>query len=398
MDIVILADFCGTLLPSSNNRFIYLANILSEHNDVEIITSDFRHNTKTYIDKDIPHYKFKITFLHEPSYDKNVCLKRFYSHYVWGNNVSKYLEKRKKPDVIYCALPTLKASKNAVNYCKKNNVRFIIDIQDLWPEAFKMVFNVPVLSDLIFAPLTAMANAIYKQADEIIAVSDTYCQRALKVNEKCKKAHTIFLGTNLDTFDKNATNTPILSKNDDELWLAYCGTLGSSYDLTNVFDALNIIKKQGIKPPKFIIMGSGPRKQEFEEYANNKNIDCVFTDRLPYDQMCALLCECDITINPITHNAAQSIINKHADYAASGLPVISTQECKEYIDLVNQYNMGFNCQNGNEKDVAEKIIKLINDKELRCEMGKNARRCAEEKFDRKNSYNEIIDIINIKQQ
>lgn len=62
---------------------------------------------------------------------------------------------------------------------KINNVRFIIDIQDLWPEAFKMVFKLPIVSDIVFAPFNFLANGIYKRADEIIAVSDTYVNRAL---------------------------------------------------------------------------------------------------------------------------------------------------------------------------------------------------------------------------
>ena len=106
--------------------------------------------------------------------------------------------------------------------------------------------------------------------------------------------------------------------------------------------------------------------------------------------MCGLLCACDMTVNPIIAGSAGSIINKHGDYAASGLPVINTQECQEYRNLVDEYQMGFNCQNGNSKEIAEKIILLVNDSILRTNMGGNARRCAEEKFDRKNTYHELI--------
>ena len=109
--------------------------------------------------------------------------------------------------------------------------------------------------------------------------------------------------------------------------------------------------------------------------------------------MCGWLASCDFAVNPIMHNAAQSIINKHGDYAASGIPILNTQECEEYRDLVNNYKMGFNCNNGDVKDLAEKLAVMIQDQNLRLEMGKNARRCAEERFDRKNSYKEIIDVI-----
>ena len=109
--------------------------------------------------------------------------------------------------------------------------------------------------------------------------------------------------------------------------------------------------------------------------------------------MCGLLSACDIAVNPITRSAAQSIINKHADYAASGLPVISTQENKEYRKLVHDYKMGINCGSSAAKEVAEKLQKLIENPELRIKMGKNSRKCAEEKFDRAKAYSEIVDLI-----
>ena len=387
MDILILADFLGPLDGTFNSRFLYLGDMLAKEHEVEIVTSDFDHGAKAYIDYEIEKHDFKITMLHEGAYPTNVCLQRFYGHYVWGRNVRKYLAGRKKPDVIFCAIPTLMASYEAAKYCEKNGIRFVIDIQDLWPEAFQMVFNIPVVSQVIFAPFTFLANGIYKRADGICGVSDTYCERALKVNKKCKKGTTVFLGTELDTFDQYAAGTPIIPDKEGEVRLAYCGTLGASYDLTCVIDAIEKLNDPSLH---FVVMGDGPKKEEFENRAKEKKINATFTGRLQYEAMCCLLSHCDIPINPIMHLAAQSIINKHADYAASGLPVISTQESEEYRKLVEDYDMGFNCENGNIGELADKLATLIKDPQLRKRMGKNARKCASEKFDRKRTYKHLI--------
>ena len=388
-DIVIIANFCRDFSETDNGRFMYLCKELSKENYVEIITSSFSHASKKQKDSLTHNWSFKITFLNEPGYKRNISIKRFISHHKWGKEVEKYLDNRKKPDVIYCAVPSLTAPSVAAEYCKKNNIKFIIDIQDLWPEAFQMVFNPPFFNKIIYAPFKRLADNIYSSANKICAVSDTYAKRALSVNSKHEEGHVVFLGTNLDTFDKNVEENRV-EKPEGELWLAYCGTLGASYDLTCVIDALSIINESGKIAPKFIVMGDGPRRTEFEEYAKKKNVSCTFTGRLSYPKMCGLLCACDMTVNPIIAGSAGSIINKHGDYAASGLPVINTQECQEYRNLVDEYQMGFNCQNGNSKEIAEKIILLVNDSILRTNMGGNARRCAEEKFDRKNTYHELI--------
>lgn len=399
MDIIIVSQYLRDIenFEENNSRFVYLAKMLanSGEDDIEIVTSDFYHRTKKHFLHMGLLDNIKVTMVHEPGYLKNVCLKRFYSHMILAKSVRKYLMCRKKPDLIYCAVPSLDVANVVASYCKKNSVRFIIDIQDLWPEAFRLVFNIPVISNFIYAPMEKKANFIYSQADEIVAVSKTYVDRALKVSLKCESGNVVFLGTNLKAFDANKIgqyNDKSLIKKEDEVWLGYVGTLGHSYDLIGAMDALRQLKNKSLNY-KFIIMGQGPLRQQFEEYALKYNLPVVFTGMLQYKDMVKVLCQCDIAINTISHGAAQSIINKHGDYMAAGLPIVSTQENEEFRDLVEKYQLGINCENGNIHDLANNLLLLIENSELRKEMGKKSRLCAEQKFDRDNTYQTVIDLI-----
>jgi len=392
-DIVIITNFSSDFSETDNDRFLYLAKRLAKSNQVEIITSDFCHEKKAHRNYTKFEWPFTVTFLSEPGYAKNVCLKRFYSHFAWGRNVKKYLSGRKKPDVIYCAIPSLTAAFYAAKHSKINGIKYIIDVQDLWPEAFQMIVDIPVISDIAFFPFKCIANAIYRQADVVCAVSETYVKRALSVNKKCTKGYSVFLGTNLRDFDKYAGEKKENVDDQRKLKLAYCGTLGSSYDLTCVIDALAYLKENEKQTPVFVVMGDGPRKKEFEDYAKLKGVETFFTGRLPYKDMCAMLASCDMVVNPIVKGTAASIINKHADYAASGLPLLNTQEIDEYCKLVKQYNMGYNCKNGDFIDLASKLSVFMENEVLRLEMGKNARICAEDKFDREKTYKTLIQLI-----
>lgn len=395
-DILMINHFTQVPGETGNSRFSYIINLLCEkgHN-VEQVTSSFSHRTKSQrsvTEEQLNNLDYKLTMLNEPGYPKNVCLQRFYSHWVFGQSVRKYLKTRNKPDVIYCSVPSLDLANVVASYTKKNNISFIIDIQDLWPEAFHMVFNVPIVSDIIFAPMERAANKIYSFADEIIAVSQTYVDRALTVNTKCENGTAVFLGTDLKDFDILKKEN-IVQKPEDEIWIAYIGTLGHSYDIETVIDALDILKQRGLYNYRFIVMGDGPLLESFEKYAQEKNVKVEFTGRLQYPQMVGRLCSCDIAVNPIYIGAAQSIINKHGDYAMAGLPVINTQESKEYRNLIERYNAGINCGCGNANDVAMAITELINNKKLRFEMSVNHRRMAEKLFDRAKTYNYICEII-----
>ena len=249
MDIVIVSQYLRDIecFESNNSRFVYIAKLLamSKNNNVEIITSDYNHTKKEKFNKIGELDGVKITACHEPGYPKNLCLKRFNSHKKLSKNIKEYLEKRKKPDIIYCAIPSLAVGKIVAQYAEKNGVRFVIDIQDLWPEAFKMVFKISLLSNAIFYPMKRQANYIYKCADDIIAVSETYCNRALKVNKKVKKGLSVFLGTDLNYFDECAKKNKV-EFDGDLVRIAYIGTLGHSYDIPLVINSIKYLNEKGI--------------------------------------------------------------------------------------------------------------------------------------------------------
>lgn len=396
MDIVIVAQYLRDLecFDGNNSRFLYIAKMLakSNKNNIEIITSDFSHARKTNFNKIDKIDGIKFTVCHETGYERNVSLKRFISHKELAINIKKYLKERKKPDVIYLAVPSLSVGKICTKFCDKNDIKLIIDIQDLWPEAFKMVFNIPIISNLIFFPMKKQADYIYSRADEIVAVSETYCNRALKVNKKTKKGLSVFLGTDLKYFDECKKNNKI-EFDDDVIRIAYIGTLGHSYNIKFVIDAISILNKKGINNIKFIVMGDGPLKKEFEEYAKERNINCEFTGKLKYENMIGLLCSCDIAVNPIKAKSAGSIINKVGDYAAAGLPVINSQESKEYRYLIDENQIGINIENDDSNSMSSAIELMCSDYKKRKEYGNNNRKLAEKKFDRQNTYSKIINVI-----
>lgn len=390
--VLLISNYYHFAQEKSSNRYRELVEMLCREPDieVEVITSKFYQRTykhRTNFDelrKDIP---YKATFINEPGYTKSICIKRLISSYQFGCGVIKYLKKQPKPDLIYQVVPTLDVANFVSRYAKKNNIPLIVDVQDLWPEAFKMALNVPVVTDIAFAPFAWLANSIYRRADAVCAVSQTYVDRVLKVNRKCKTGNAVFIGINLEKFDEFAQE--VKEKEAGRLKLAYCGSLSKSYNIKLVIDALSMIKE----PPLFVVMGDGNDREAFQAYAKEKNVESIFTGFIPYPQMCAMLCSCDITVNPIVGTSVASIINKHGDYAASGLPVINTQDSEEYCKLVEDYQMGLNSVNKDAADLADKIQMLMDNKDLRLEMGKNARRCAEEKFDRNKTYKKLVEAV-----
>ena len=403
MKIIIIANFPSALNGKEiSGRFLYLGEMLSEKgHQVEMIISDFNHETKRHrAEGSINHqaYQTKITVLHEPGYPNNISIKRLWSHYQWGRNVGRYLKSIEKPDVIYCALPSLTAGVRAAKYCQKHGVRFVIDVQDIWPEAFEMAIRNRLLQK-IFLPIRWYVNKVYRAADTVVAVSETYAARALSVNKKTDKGVIAFLGKDMRLFDEFKQSGKVYHAAGAEpvealVKIAYVGSLGYSYDLPGAIRAIDICQRMDNMPHlQFVVMGRGPLQKKFEDYAHELGVDCVFTGFMSFCDLVATMCSCDIVVNPILESAPQSITNKVGDYALSGLPVVNSQLNPEYRQLVDDYHCGINCKVADAEDMAKAFATLIKDPALRKEMGANARRLGEERFDRHTAYQKIVEML-----
>ena len=395
-DVVLIANYWHFEHEKASSRYRTMADILSLHSDfdVEVISSTFRHQTKQQRDLkliDTVEADYKTTLLYEPDYKKNISLKRIYCHHRLAKNVVAYLKNRKKPDVIICSVPSLAIGSVVTKFAKKYRIPIIIDIQDLWPEAFKMAINIPLVSDVLLAPMMLQANQIYKKADVVMAVSETYVKRGLNSNRKAK-GFPLFIGT-----DSELVRREIAGKSEkkpaNEFWIGYIGALGHSYDIRSIIDAISVLNDQGYTNIIFKVMGEGVLADDFKQYANEKNVTCDFMGFLDYGTMMSTLIVCDVAVNPIVGNSVSSIINKVSDYAMAGVPVINTQNSSEYRKLLETYNCGINCTNGDKLSIASGIRRLYEDAQLRCEMSANARKLAAECFDRQKTYPEIVKII-----
>ena len=392
-DILLITNYWHFECEKASSRYRTLAEMIVQSDmKLEVVTSKFYHATKknrSFSEEYLNKFRYRVTLVEELGYKKNISFKRLISSKVFAANVISYLKKRKKPDVIYVVVPSLDVADSVLKYANKMKIPCIIDIQDLWPEAFKMAINIPIISDVLFYPLKRKANRIYHNADEIIAVSETYVNRAIRYNNKVKKGLAVYIGTDNELID-NTENLSRKMKKSDEFWIAYIGSLGHSYDIKMVIDALKFINNDKII---FKIMGDGVLAQEYQDYAKKNYKNCDFTGFLCYSEMMKTLRMCDIAVNPINKNSVASIINKVSDYAIAGVPVINSQNSEEYRNLLNKYECGINTKPGDYKSMAEAIKKMYTDKDKLIKMKQNSELLWHEKFSRRNTYIKIIEVI-----
>ena len=379
-------------------RFRFLAEFLASNGyNVDLITTSFQHWEKQQRDMNTINfndYPFGIRFIEEPGYKKNIDFRRIYSHGVAARNLKKMLEQDGQYDLIYCEIPPNDVALSAAQFAHEHAIPFVVDVNDLWPEAMKMVIDVPVLSNLLFSKFRRDAEEVYRLCSGVIGTSDEYRDRPFKRQSKDVLKETVYVGNELRIFDQGIQDYKgSIEKGEKEYWVTYAGTIGTSYDIKTMIIAADILKRKGYDDIHFKILGGGPLKEDMEKLAFTLEGSIEFVGYVAYERMAAYLSKSDILINSFVKKAPQSIVTKIGDYLAAGKPMINTCSSEEFKEKVRQDGFGINIEAENASTLAEAILSIYADKEWAEQMGVKARQIAEEQFDRPNSYIKILKMI-----
>ncbi|MCI8940381.1 MAG: glycosyltransferase family 4 protein [Dorea sp.] len=388
-------------------RFGYLAEFLTGMGyQVDLITTTFQHWEKAQRDlrqikKDVAAgvYPYKLRFIYEPGYRKNIDPLRVLSHKIAAKNLKKLLEKGpldgRDYDLIYAEIPPNDVALAAAEYAKKKGIPFVADVNDLWPEAMRMVLDIPVVSDAAFYPLKRDAEKVYSLVSGIVGTSDEYRDRPSKNQSRDIPKETVYVGNEIAEFDRGAEEyMEETAKPEGEFWVTYAGTIGTSYDIRTMILAGEKLAEEGHEEIKIKILGDGPLKEELEVLADSRQIRNVeFTGYAPYEEMAAYLKQSDILVNSFVKKAPQSIVTKIGDYLAAGKPMINTCMSREFRRKVKQDGFGINIMPEDAGVLAEAILKLKQNEGRRLEMGRRARAVAEAEFDRPEAYKKIERLI-----
>ena len=229
----------------------------------------------------------------------------------------------------------------------------------------------------------------------VVGTSDEYRDRPFKNQKRDVPRITVYVGNEIKEFDQGAKdNWDQATKQEEEFWVSYAGTIGTSYDIRTMVLAGEELKKRGYPNIKIKILGGGPMKEELEELAKSRKIENVeFVGYAPYGKMAAYLKKSDILVNSFVKKAPQSIVTKIGDYLAAGKVMINTCMSPEFRAKVDKDGFGINIMPEDVTILADAIEDLYKDEKKRLAMGRKAREIAEEQFDRPKSYQKITELI-----
>lgn len=382
----ILVSAFTNIKATSNNRILTIFNQVD--GEKMVVTTDFNHGNKRYYEKDEATHAQQV-LLHVQAYTSNISIKRIWSHLVFARQLKKFLNSlEEKPSTIYCSMPTSSSAFVCAKYCKKHGIKFVIDVIDLWPDSLlPLVKGQKVIKALLW-PWSYLTRFAYKSADVIMGESVKYANEAKKYNQKAE-VYPVYLGVDMHIINKVKEGKPVLlDKPEDEVWIAYSGALGVSYDFRTLLEAVKNI--HGRYKYKLWFVGDGVKRGEIESLINEYGLNAEITGFLPYEQLLGYLSFCDIAINIFRNNTKVVYSYKFNDYVAMDCFVLNSLD-GETAQMVDEYRIGRNFNFSDQPLSAVLEDTLKNWGEYR-KWNVNCKRLIEEKLDKEKIYSAVKEI------
>ncbi len=254
-------------------------------------------------------------------------------------------------------------------------IKYIFDHHDANPELYESKYE---KRGLFYKVLVWLEKLTFKGADVSMATNESY--RDLAIRRGGMAPEDVFVvrnGPDLETF-KPVAPKPELKYGKPYL-VGYVGTMSVQEGLDILLQVADYIKRSGRDDVHFTCVGGGPGLEELRRMNREMGLEDMvdFTGRVSDADLIDILSTADVCVNPdkpCEMNDISTMI-KIMEYMALSKPIVqfdlkegrfSAGEASLYADNTNQVS-----------DFATKIIRLLDDEELRRRMGEIGRRRVE---------------------
>ena len=291
--------------------------------------------------------------------------------------------------------------KNGIRLGEENKYDFIFSIFHpfhLVPKAAVACgkeLKIPVIikvDDAVYQKATGLKNLqrkiekIYNsktlQKGNRILVPNEYTKKLVHdyYNVSLNKISIVTNGTEIDNYKKSDLNSN---------QVIFSGAMYHHRGIDVLLESVSKVTKK-IPDSKFVLLGDGPEMEELKKMVYGKEIskNVIFKGWVDRNEIPKYLSESSIGIGPLrnTEVTRHALPIKVLEYMASGLPILAIKDTLPEDVLKNDEN-GFFVTDSVE--LSKKIIKLLEDNELRRKMGEKSKKMVT-KFDWKNVAELII--------
>ena len=245
--------------------------------------------------------------------------------------------------------------------------KFVFDHHDINPELYEAKFG---RRDLFWKLLVRLERLTFRVADVSIATNESY--RRIAVERGGMDRDRVFVvrsGPSLERMKSGPPHTHL--KRGRRFLVGYVGVMGRQEGIDLLLEAARVIvRDMGRGDVHFGLVGGGTSLEEMKAFAAQKGIadHVTFTGRVPDAEMLAMLNTADVCVNPDVANEMndKSTMNKIMEYMSLGKPIVQ-------FDLTegrfSAQDASLYAKKNDPRDMAAKIVELLDDPVRRASMG-----------------------------
>jgi len=269
--------------------------------------------------------------------------------------------------------------------------KIILDIHDILPECYSTKFNAD-RTGFAFRLLTLIEKVSMVFSNHVIVSNHIWQKTLVSRSVKEKKCTVILNYPDESIFYKRPRN-----RKDDKFIMIYPGSFIWHQGIDIAIKAFSIIKDQ-VPASEFHIYGNGPAQGMLETLVFDLGLQnrIIFRKVVPPNELADITAEADLGIEPKRNYgfANEALSTKIMEFMAVGVPVIAS-DTKVHRYYFNESVIKF-FRAGDENDLAESMLLMIRDTDLRKRLVSNAWKFVEGYMwmNNKDKYLKLVDSLN----
>lgn len=288
-----------------------------------------------------------------------------------------------KQDVIFVYSPPLPLAFSVYFLSKIKNIPIVTNIQDLYPQA--MIDRGVLKNRFLIGVLEAMERFVYKKSDYLTAHSEGNQDHLVSKGATPSRISVIPNWTDTDLIKPLEKLNEFRKEHNlgTKFIVSFAGIMGLAQGLDSVIETAALLRDY--KDILFLLVGDGARTEYLKAKTKELELENVkFLPMQPREKYPSVLHASDACLVTLKKNVATPVVpSKLMNIMASGRPVLASMPLTgDAPKIIKAAQCGYCVEAEAPEALAEAVLKLYKEPDLREEFGKNGRIYAEQHFSR----------------
>lgn len=382
--------------PNSINHLCatLLEDMLKSGMEVHSISS---HKTGQYAD--IPeallqYSSFTYDIIKRKNVNKNNFVKRYLDEVKYAFRAKRIWKRQGRT---YDAILLQSNPNSVVNAVLLSSLKkpIILNLYDVFP-GHAMSIGV-IKNKAVYNILRLIQKVLYRKCTYIVAMSDDMKKQLLAEKVPNEKIAVINNWFDDEIFKKIPRNENAFFQkynlDTSKFYVQFAGLLGYVFDYKMYVDAAE--KLRDYPEIVFNLIGDGNQKKIILDEIDKRGLKNIqYFPWQPLDIIAHVYSACDIGIIPLKPGViGNGIPSKACQLMAARRTILNSVEESDYTALFDEYKMGINVTNHDAQAIADEILRLYRNVDLRNDIGESAYQYAYAHYSRQKNTAQFIALI-----